>query len=41
MVQTRRERVSSCRPGLSEKVAQFKIEGRGFGPAVLPLDPCM
>ena len=25
--------------GGSDKVAQFKIEGRGSGPAVPPLDP--
>ena len=27
--------------GGSDKVAQFKIEGRGSGPAVPPLDPRM
>ena len=27
--------------GGSAKVAQFKIEGRGSGPAVPPLDPRM
>ena len=27
--------------GGSDKVAQFKIEGRGSGPAVPPLDPHM
>ena len=27
--------------GGSDKVAHFKIEGRGSGPAVLPLDPRM
>ena len=27
--------------GGSDKVAQFQIEGRGSGPAVPPLDPCM
>ena len=27
--------------GVSDKVAQFKIEGRGSGPAVPPFDPRM
>ena len=27
--------------GASDKIAQFKIEGQGSGPAVTPLDPGM
>ena len=27
--------------GCSDKVAQFKVEGRGSGPSVPPLDPRM